>query len=58
MRDAVGSRLEPAYGPTRSGDVKDSLADISRARAVLGYEPLVSLEEGLTKTIDWYRKAM
>ena len=57
MRDTVGSRLEPAYGPTRSGDVKDSLADISQARAVLGYQPLVSLEEGLKKTIDWYRSA-
>jgi nucleoside-diphosphate-sugar epimerase len=57
MRDTVGSRLEPAYGPTRPGDVKDSLADISLARAVLGYEPLVPLEEGLKKTIDWYRGA-
>lgn len=57
MRDTVGSRVEPAYGPARSGDVRDSLADISRARTVLGYEPLVSLEEGLTKTIDWYRSA-
>jgi nucleoside-diphosphate-sugar epimerase len=57
MRDTIGSRLEPAYGPTRSGDVKDSLADISQARAVLGYQPLVSLEEGLKKTIDWYRSA-
>ncbi len=36
-------------------DVKDSLADITRARALLGYQPLVSLEEGLKKTIDWYR---
>ena len=58
MRDTVGSQLEPAYGPTRSGDVKDSLADISRARALLGYEPLVPLEEGLKKTIDWYRSAI
>ena len=58
MRDTVGSQLEPAYGPTRSGDVKDSLADISRAHALLGYEPLVPLEEGLKKTIDWYRSAI
>ena len=58
MRDAVGSRLEPTYGPGRSGDVKDSLADITRARTLLGYEPLVSLEEGLKKTIDWYRASI
>ena len=43
--------------PTRHGDVKDSLADITRARTLLGYEPSVSLEEGLKKTIEWYRSA-
>ena len=57
MRDAIGSRLEPSYGPARHGDVKDSLADITRARTLLGYEPSVSLEEGLKKTIEWYRSA-
>ena len=55
MRDAVGSRLDVKYGPVRHGDVKDSLADITRARTLLGYEPSVSLEEGLKKTLDWYR---
>ena len=57
MRDIVGSRLEVVYGPPRSGDVKDSLADITRARALLGYEPLVSFESGLKTTIDWYRSS-
>jgi nucleoside-diphosphate-sugar epimerase len=56
MRNALGSHLKPEYGPVRAGDVKDSLADITRARALLGYEPLVSLEEGLKRTIDWYRR--
>ena len=55
MRDIVGSRLEVMYGPPRSGDVTDSLADITRARALLGYEPSVSFESGLKKTLDWYR---
>jgi nucleoside-diphosphate-sugar epimerase len=55
MRDAVGSRVEVKYGPLRHGDVKDSLADITRARTLLGYEPSVSLEAGLKKTLDWYR---
>jgi nucleoside-diphosphate-sugar epimerase len=55
MRELFGSRLDVAYGPLRSGDVKDSLADITRARTLLGYEPLVSFEAGLKKTIDWYR---
>ena len=44
-----------AYGPTRSGDVKHSLADISKAEAGLGYKPLVDFEEGLRRTVDWYR---
>ncbi len=52
-----GAGWSRAYGPARHGDVKDSLADITRARTLLGYEPLVSLEEGLKKTIDWYRSA-
>jgi nucleoside-diphosphate-sugar epimerase len=56
MRDMVGSRVEANYGPTRAGDVRDSIADITKARTLLGYEPTVPLEEGLKKTIDWYRR--
>ncbi|MFA5745055.1 MAG: NAD-dependent epimerase/dehydratase family protein [Candidatus Paceibacterota bacterium] len=41
--------------PPRSGDQKETAADISKARLVLGYEPKVSLEEGLTHEVDWYR---
>jgi len=37
------------------GDVRDSQADITRARRLLGYEPTVGFEEGLKKTVDWYR---
>jgi nucleoside-diphosphate-sugar epimerase len=57
MREILGSSLQVAYGPVRSGDVKDSLADITRARTLLGYEPCVTFEAGLKKTIDWYRGA-
>ena len=39
----------------RSGDVKHSLADITRAREKLGYEPRISFEEGLARAVDWYR---
>lgn len=46
------------YGPTRSGDVRDSLADITLARAGLGYNPNVSFREGLARTIEWYRQQM
>jgi UDP-N-acetylglucosamine/UDP-N-acetyl-alpha-D-glucosaminouronate 4-epimerase len=55
MRRLMGSELNPNYGPTRSGDVSDSQADITRARTVLGYKPIVSFEEGLRQTLEWYR---
>jgi nucleoside-diphosphate-sugar epimerase len=55
MRDVVGGTLEPTYAETRSGDVKDSQADISKAKRILGYEPIISFEEGLKRTVDWYR---
>jgi UDP-glucose 4-epimerase len=45
------------YGPERTGDIKHSLADISAAAAGLGYAPKVDFEEGLRRTIEWYREA-
>ena len=48
---------EAAYGPTRSGDVKHSLADISKAEKHLKYKPLVNFEEGLRRTVEWYRSS-
>jgi len=45
-----GTDVSPLHGPMRMGDVQDSLADISKAKAALGYEPLYSVQEGLTQT--------
>ena len=47
--------MQPRYDGPRAGDVRDSQADLSLARALLGYEPLVSFEEGLRRTVEWYR---
>jgi UDP-N-acetylglucosamine/UDP-N-acetyl-alpha-D-glucosaminouronate 4-epimerase len=58
LQKLIGSRVSPVYGPTRAGDVKDSQADISRAKALLGYQPIVSFEEGLRRTVDWYRTSI
>jgi len=55
VQKLAGSHVTPVYGPERVGDVKHSHADISRARAMLHYEPTVSLEEGLAQTIAWFR---
>ena len=43
MRDIIGGNVEPTYLPGRQGDVRDSQADISKAKALLGYEPIVSV---------------
>ena len=55
VRDLVGAKVEPIYADPRAGDVKDSQADISKARRVLGYQPSVSFEDGLAKTVAWHR---
>jgi nucleoside-diphosphate-sugar epimerase len=55
MNGIVGTRVQAIHKEPRAGDVTDSQADISKALALLGYQPLVSLEEGLTHTIDWCR---
>jgi nucleoside-diphosphate-sugar epimerase len=55
LRDLIGARVDPIYAETRAGDVRDSQADIEKARRTLGYEPIVSFEDGLRKTVEWYR---
>jgi nucleoside-diphosphate-sugar epimerase len=49
--------VQPEYREARMGDVRHSLADITRARQMLGYEPQVSLEEGLRLTIEWWKQS-
>src|SRR5262249_35992489 len=51
----LGAMIEPKHGPERSGDIRHSRADISRARRDLSYEPAVSFEEGLRETLHWYQ---
>jgi UDP-glucose 4-epimerase len=51
MADLLGVDFNPTYEPPRPGDVRDSLADITIARNILGWEPQVSLEEGLRRTV-------
>jgi len=55
MKSLTGANVDPVFADARAGDVRDSQADISKARRLLGYEPLVGLEAGLARTIDWYR---
>jgi nucleoside-diphosphate-sugar epimerase len=57
MREVIGATVDPLYADPRPGDVRDSQADIRKAKALLGYEPTVSFEDGLRRTIEWYRGA-
>ncbi|MCF8255934.1 MAG: SDR family oxidoreductase [Flavobacteriales bacterium] len=56
IRELVGSDVQPTYREERKGDVRDSLADISKARAYLGYEPNVKLKEGMAVTLQWFKE--
>jgi UDP-glucose 4-epimerase len=56
LKKLTGYSGEVKYGPERAGDVKHSLADISLAEKHLGYKPKVDFEEGLARTVAWYRK--
>jgi len=55
LNDLLGTNIQPKFEPPRVGDVRESLADITRARKLLGYEPAVEFEEGLRRSIDYYR---
>jgi len=54
IAEHLGFKGKPNYGPSRAGDIKHSLADISRATKELGYEPKFHFHDGLRKTVEWY----
>ncbi|MBK7597672.1 MAG: SDR family oxidoreductase [Acidobacteria bacterium] len=56
LQKIIGTNITPQYEPPRAGDIRHSLADISRAEKLLGFKPLIGLEEGLKATVDWYRR--
>jgi nucleoside-diphosphate-sugar epimerase len=56
INEITGKSVRPVYAPTRKGDVKHSLADITAAKKLLGFQPVVSFKDGLRKAIDWYRE--
>ena len=56
LADLLDFKEPPIYGPPRTGDIQNSLADISAAREAFGYDPKVGFEEGLRRTVAWYRE--
>jgi nucleoside-diphosphate-sugar epimerase len=56
LQELTGRQIAATYAPTRVGDVRDSQADITAAREVLGFTPTVTFEDGLAKTLAWFRQ--
>lgn len=56
LKEIIGKDIKPDYQESRKGDVLCSLADISKARKILGYNPEVELKEGLIKTVSWFKE--
>jgi nucleoside-diphosphate-sugar epimerase len=57
LQSILGTTVQPTFGPFRDGDVRDSQADISKARRLLGFEPAFSFQEGLRRTVEWFQSA-
>ncbi|MEN9548806.1 MAG: hypothetical protein RIR12_1397 [Bacteroidota bacterium] len=55
LKKEANTDLQAIYGPERTGDVKHSLANISKAQQLLGYQPAIKIKEGLAKTYQWYK---
>jgi nucleoside-diphosphate-sugar epimerase len=56
--EVVGKKIPPKHEPARVGDIKHSLADIDKARRILGYTASVRFSEGINRTVDWYRRTL
>ena len=56
INNLLGKSVKPTYTPPRPGDVKHSLADITAAKNLIGFDPVVQFKDGLQKAIDWYRE--
>ena len=56
LTDALGLDVEPNYGPARKGDIRDSNADITKARENLGYDPSYDFKAGIELAINWYKE--
>jgi UDP-glucose 4-epimerase len=56
LKELTGYKGAVKYGPERGGDIKHSLADIALAQRHLGYKVLVNFEDGLRRTVEWYKR--
>ncbi|MCK4927210.1 MAG: GDP-mannose 4,6-dehydratase, partial [Candidatus Aenigmarchaeota archaeon] len=54
LNSIIGKNIEPVYEDERAGDIKHSLADISKAKRLINYSPIYDIDEGLKETVEWY----
>ncbi len=55
LNEILGTQFEPEYAEVRPGDIRDSQADITRAREAFGFNPAIDFKEGLRRTVEWHR---
>jgi UDP-N-acetylglucosamine 4-epimerase len=58
LREYTGIKMEPSHRESRKGEIMNSLADISKAQELLGYQPQVRFKDGLSKTVEYFRQKM
>ncbi|MCD6449189.1 MAG: SDR family oxidoreductase [Thermotogaceae bacterium] len=58
LKEITGYKKDPVYAPPRPGDLRKSILDISKAEKVLGWTPKINLEEGLKRTVEWFKKKL
>ena len=58
LKEILGSKLSPIYEEPRKGDVKHSLADIRKGKEIINYEPIVGIEIGLKKTVEFFQTTL
>jgi len=54
LNEILETDIKPNYEKSRSGEVKHSLADVSKARSLLNFKPEINFEQGLNKPVDWF----
>ena len=58
IADQLNKKLDPIYLPERPGEIKNSFADIGLAKKTLGYEPVISTQDGIIQTVNWFKEAI
>jgi UDP-N-acetylglucosamine 4-epimerase len=56
LQKFINTNIQPTYKTERPGDIRNSLADITKAKTILNYQPTIKVEDGIKQTLDWFKK--